>query len=85
MKSAIVALLLTCATAVAEPIAPGAITVTDGDTIRAYGRAIRLVGLDAPETGSRAKCEAERTFGNRAAMRLRPPMSAGGLDSEFVA
>jgi hypothetical protein len=40
---------------------PGAIEVIDGDTIRAHGVVFRLVGLDAPETGFRARCEAERT------------------------
>jgi hypothetical protein len=33
-KSATVALVLFATVAAAEPIAPGAITVTDGDTIR---------------------------------------------------
>jgi hypothetical protein len=31
----------------AEPIVPGAIEVIDGDTVRAYGRIVRLVGFDA--------------------------------------
>jgi endonuclease YncB( thermonuclease family) len=51
----------------------------DGDTIEAHGRVVRLVGFDTPETGSRAKCESERTLGAKAAMRLRQFL-AGGLD-----
>lgn len=45
----LLAILLTIGAA-AEPIAPGAVMVTDGDTVRANGAAVRLVGLDAPET-----------------------------------
>jgi endonuclease YncB( thermonuclease family) len=41
--------------ACAEPIEPGAIQVIDGDTIRAHGLTVRLVGFDAPETGFRAR------------------------------
>lgn len=78
-------LLLIAGPAAAEPIEPGAITVTDGDTIRAHGVAYRLVGFDAPETGWRAKCEAERELGNRAAMRLRGLVAGGGLDLERIA
>lgn len=85
MKTAIVALLLICATAaIAEPIASGAIAVTDGDTIRAHGTAVRLVGFDTPETGSRARCESERELGNRASVRLRQLVTAGGMDLTLI-
>jgi endonuclease YncB( thermonuclease family) len=84
VKSAIVALLLICTAAIAEPIAPGAISVTDGDTIRAHGQSVRLVGFDTPETGSRAQCEAERSLGARASMRLRQLVAAGGMDLTLI-
>ena len=37
-------LLLIATTATAEPIAPGAIQVLEGDTIAARGKTVRLVG-----------------------------------------
>jgi endonuclease YncB( thermonuclease family) len=37
-------------------IFPTEITVIDGDTIKARGRTIRLVGFDAPESGLLARC-----------------------------
>ena len=40
-----------------EPLSASAVYVVDGDTIRARGRTIRLVGIDAPEAGSHARCE----------------------------
>ena len=55
--------------------APASISVhaIDGDTIGLNdGRAnVRLVGFNAPETGSRARCEAERQKGEAAGRRLR--------------
>jgi endonuclease YncB( thermonuclease family) len=85
MKALIIPLCMCATAAFAEPIAPGAIRVTDGDTIQAHGQAVRLVGFDTPETGSRVRCEAERTLGQRAAMRLRELVTAGGLDLEVIA
>jgi endonuclease YncB( thermonuclease family) len=70
----------------AEPIEPGAIEVIDGDTIRAYGVAVvPLVGIDAPETGLRSRCESERTKGALASRRLRMLVAGGGLDLTDVA
>src|SRR3954452_10822197 len=68
----------------AGPIETGAIQVVDGDTIQAHGVTYRLIGLDAPETGSRARCEAERTGGAAATFRMRQLVAGGGLDLEPV-
>jgi endonuclease YncB( thermonuclease family) len=81
---AIPMLIATVAAGAAEPIAPGAIDVIDGDTIRAHGRSVRLVGFDAPESGLRARCESERALAAKATFRLRQLVSAGGLDLEFI-
>ena len=65
------------AATLASPIELGAVQVVDGDTIRAGGRTVRLVGFDAPETGSRARCESERTLGAAASFaRARLPRAA---------
>jgi endonuclease YncB( thermonuclease family) len=69
----------------ANPIEPGAVEIVDGDTIRANGRTFRLVGFDTAETGSRARCESERTLAAAASRRLRQLVAAGGLDLEQVA
>jgi endonuclease YncB( thermonuclease family) len=69
----------------ASPIEPGAIEVVDGDTIRAGGRTVRLVGFDTPEMGSRARCESERMLAAAASTRLRQLIAGGGLDLEWVA
>jgi endonuclease YncB( thermonuclease family) len=70
----------------AEPIAAASVTVIDGDTIRLDdGRPnIRLVGFDAPETGSRAQCPSEQALGHRATMRLRELIAGGGVDLQPV-
>jgi endonuclease YncB( thermonuclease family) len=70
--------------ALATPIEPGAVRVIDGDTIEARGAVFRLAGFDTPETGSRARCESERTLGAAASSRLRQVVAAGGLDLERV-
>jgi endonuclease YncB( thermonuclease family) len=70
--------------AAASPIEPGAIRVVDGDTIAIGATVYRLVGFDAPETGSRARCESERTLGARASFRLRQLVSGGGLTLEPI-
>ena len=60
--------------------------VIDGDTISLEdGKAnVRLVGLNAPETGNRARCEAERQKGEVAKQRLRELVSSGRLDFNQV-
>jgi endonuclease YncB( thermonuclease family) len=81
---AIPMLLVTIAIGAAEPITSGGIDVIDGDTIRAHGRSVRLVGFDAPESGLRAKCESERALAARATFRLRQLVNGGGLDLELI-
>jgi endonuclease YncB( thermonuclease family) len=41
------------------PLTAADITIVDGDTIKVAGHSYRLVGFDAPEIFSHAKCEAE--------------------------
>jgi endonuclease YncB( thermonuclease family) len=62
-----------------------AVVVLDGDTIRVDGiaAAIRLVGLNAPET-VRPACEREAVVGARATARLRDLVAAGGLALDRV-
>ena len=67
-----------------EAINPFEITVIDGDTIKARGRTIRLVGFDAPEAGSQAKCSREREIGVRAATQLKTLIAGGGLELRLV-
>jgi endonuclease YncB( thermonuclease family) len=81
----LLALAAAPAATLGSPIELGAIEVVDGDTIRTGGRTFRLVGFDTPETGSRARCEPERTLAAAASRRLRQLIAAGGLDLERVA
>lgn len=71
--------------ATAEPVDPGSLRVVDGDTVAAAGVTYRLVGFDAPEQGSRAKCSGEAALAERATSRLRSIVAAGGLDLARVA
>jgi endonuclease YncB( thermonuclease family) len=73
------AVLLTCASVVAEPIRYEEIHIADGDTISTKGKTYRLVGFDTPET-FKAKCEEERALGVRAYKRLRELLLSGGID-----
>jgi endonuclease YncB( thermonuclease family) len=61
--------------------------VIDGDTISLNdGRAnVRLVGFNAPETGHRARCEAERRKGETAKRRLSELVSGGRSEFQQVA
>lgn len=49
------------------------VRVVDGDTIEDLHADVtyRLVNIDTPETGSRARCSAERTLGDRATEAAR--------------
>ena len=69
----------------AEPIDPGSLRVLDGDTVVAAGITYRLVGFDAPEEGTRAKCAGEAVLAARATSRLRAIVAAGGLDLARIA
>jgi endonuclease YncB( thermonuclease family) len=85
MRNLLACLLVAIASiAQAEPIASGAIQVIDGDTIRAGGRLVRLVGFDTPEPESQAHCESERTLAARATFRLRQLVAGGGLDLSLI-
>lgn len=70
-----------------QTAAPISVHVIDGDTIGLNdGRPnVRLVGFNAPETGSRARCEAERQKGEAAGRRLRELVSNGRPDFQQIA
>jgi endonuclease YncB( thermonuclease family) len=55
---------------------------TKVNTIEARGAVFRLVGFDTPETGSRVRCESERTLAAAASRRLRHLIAGGCLDLE---
>ena len=70
-----------------RPIISSDVHVVDGDTIRIRQKKpdVRLVGFNAPETGDRATCPAERELGVKATRRLRElVLQAGGLEFYFV-
>jgi len=71
------------AKSVAAPAAPISVDVIDGDTISLNdGRPnVRLVGFNAPETGSRARCETERQKGEAAKHRLANSSAMAALTS----
>ena len=54
----------------ANSVLPRQLTVIDGDTEGLFGRSVRLVGLDTPET-YKARCPEERRLGDTATNRLR--------------
>ena len=64
--------------------------VVDGDTIKCDGQNMRLLGdgepfvsgIDAPETGGRAKCEQERGLAQDAKKRLTQLSKTPGLKIE---
>lgn len=60
--------------ATAQPI-----RVIDGDTVAIHEVVYRLVGFDAPETGPRARCDAERDLGESAKARLKGLVDKPGL------
>lgn len=55
----------------ARPLEPHAIRVIDGDTFDAARVRYRIVNIDTPETGDRARCAAERRLGDRATHAAR--------------
>jgi endonuclease YncB( thermonuclease family) len=61
------------------------IVVVDGDTVRANGQIYRLVGFDAPESGDRARCPAERELAARVTARLQRILAAGKTELKRVA
>ena len=63
---------------------PQKIFVVDGDTISADGKHYRLVGIDTPESGPRAKCAAEREKAQRASKRLTEIIAGGNLSLDRV-
>jgi endonuclease YncB( thermonuclease family) len=67
-----------------EPLSANTVDVVDGDTIRARGRTIRLVGIDTPEMGNHAHCERERELAARATVRLRQLAARDNLDLRLV-
>jgi hypothetical protein len=75
---------------VADPVSTPmsiSVRVIDGDTISLDdGRPnVRLVGFNTPETGNRARCQAERQKGDAAKRRLRELVSSGRLDFQQIA
>jgi endonuclease YncB( thermonuclease family) len=66
-------------------VSANSIAVVDGDTVSVYGQNYRLVGYDTPESGARAKCEAEREMAARATRRLREIVTRGDVKFERVA
>jgi endonuclease YncB( thermonuclease family) len=69
----------------AQNVVCASLTVIDGDTIKCDGQNMRLLGggvpfrsgVDAPEMGSRAKCEAERLLALKAKARLKELLLSG--------
>jgi len=68
-----------------QPISCASLIVIDGDTIKCEGQNMRLLGggvpfkseVDAPEMGSRSKCEYERNLAQQAKARLKELLLAG--------
>jgi len=89
MKKMIGALLLTSAvSAQANPYDMVVTKVTDGDTIRVDASSwvlpelgdtigIRIMGIDTPEKGGRAKCDAEAELGEKATEFAKSVIAVG--------
>jgi micrococcal nuclease len=54
--------------------------IIDGDTLEDLGADVtyRIVNIDTPETGPRARCQAERELGNRATQQARTLIFSAG-------
>jgi micrococcal nuclease len=71
-------------------IACADLRVIDGDTIKCDGQNMRLLGdgepyvsgVDAPETGNRAKCDQERRLARDAKQRLSQLLKTPGITIE---
>ena len=53
--------------------------VSDGDSFRLGKRKIRIRGIDAPESGEKARCEAERVKAEQAAEALLAWLNRGAF------
>lgn len=56
---------------------PPVVIVIDGDTFRFGQETIRIENIDAPESGGRARCDAERFLSQLATERLREILRNG--------
>jgi len=84
--AAVAALMLFPITSTAgQGVAWASLMVIDGDTIKCDGQNMRLLGggvpyksgVDAPEMGSRAKCDYERDLALKAKARLKELLLSG--------
>lgn len=77
--------LISTPSTAAQGIPCASLIVIDGDTIKCDGQNMRLLGggvpfksgVDAPEMGSRAKCESERILALKAKDRLKELLLSG--------
>ncbi|NIJ41558.1 MULTISPECIES: thermonuclease family protein [Parvibaculum] len=64
----------------ATPVSASEITsIYDGDTFRMGAERVRILGVDAPELGTRAKCAAEREAAIKARDYLRRKLRGGAV------
>lgn len=61
----------------ADPNVQTTYITTDGDTIRAGDERIRIIGIDAPELGKRARCVAEQKAAEKARDFLSTALASG--------
>ena len=58
--------------------------VSDGDSFRLGKRKVRIRGIDAPETGEKARCEAERVKAEAARNALRDWLNRGAFTMQAM-